>query len=207
MPRTRGVTPFRKAPGRYHHGDLQRALVQEAIRTIQSHGIAALTLRDVGTKLGVSRTAPYRHFADKQALLAAVAAEGFHMLRTALQTAWGDGSAAADGLDRMGHAYVRFAVEHSSHYRVMFSEIVRDRVMQTVTSPDTHAFQVLADAILAEQGAGRVREGDPHQIALYVWSVVHGVAMLAIDGMLPAAIELQRFVRFAIQRIHTGIAR
>ena len=72
----------------YHHGDLPRALLAEAVRTIQRHGIAALTLRHVGATLGVSRNALYRHFANKDALLHAVAAEGLRLLQVELQRAW-----------------------------------------------------------------------------------------------------------------------
>ena len=106
-PRRRPVRPVRRRPDRYHHGDLRRALLLEAVRTIHAEGAAALTLRDVGDRLGVSRTALYRHFADKQALLDEVAAEGFRMLRTALHEAWGRGGRA--GFDAMGVAYVHFA--------------------------------------------------------------------------------------------------
>jgi AcrR family transcriptional regulator len=205
MPPSRAARPDRKPAGRYHHGDLRRALLQEAVRTIHTRGITAVTLREVGQALGVSRTALYRHFADKQALLAAVAGEGFRTLRTALLAAWAEGGQGADGLDRMGLAYVRFAITHPSHYRVMFSGVVRDRVHETLTDPDTHAFQALVDAILEEQRAGRVRADDPQQLALYVWSVVHGVAMLALDGLLPGAPEVDAFTRFANERLRLGI--
>src|SRR5690349_18612179 len=78
----------RKRRDRYHHGDLHRALLQEAVRTIQTRGVEALTLRAAGQTLGVSRSALYRHFADKAALLRAVAQEGFRMLRLELVRAW-----------------------------------------------------------------------------------------------------------------------
>src|SRR5690242_7159210 len=98
-PRTR-----RKQPDRYHHGDLSHALLQEAVRTIQKDGVGALTLRGVGERLGVSRSALYRHYADKQALLAAVAGEGFRLLRAALLEAWDAGGHGRDGFERMGAA-------------------------------------------------------------------------------------------------------
>ena len=205
MATSRSTKPVRKPGGRYHHGDLPRAMVQEAVRTIQTRGISGLTLRDIGTALGVSRTALYRHFADKQALLMAVAAEGFRTLRFVLETASADREPSTDALNRLGFAYVRFAVTHPSHYRVMFSGVVRDRVNQTLTDPDAHAFEVLVVAIIAEQRAGRVRGDDPHQLALYLWSVVHGVAMLVLDGLLPPALDVETFVRFANARLRTGI--
>ena len=103
----------RKRANRYHHGDLSRALVQEALRTIEKGGVGALTLRAVGTKLGVSRTALYRHFADKSALLAAVATEGFRTLRLQTQEAWDSMAAAAKGWKRWGRP--TFALPSHTH--------------------------------------------------------------------------------------------
>src|SRR5262249_14471413 len=78
----------KKTAKAYHHGDLRRALLDEALRTIQMHGVEHVTLRTVGERLGVSRSALYRHFADKHALLAAVGKEGFRKLRKAIEDAW-----------------------------------------------------------------------------------------------------------------------
>src|SRR4029453_18346679 len=80
--------PRRKRAEQYHHGDLGRALIDQALRTIDRHGVEGLTLRGVGEALGVSRTALYRHFSDKQALIGAVAREGFRPFRRALVDAW-----------------------------------------------------------------------------------------------------------------------
>src|SRR3954463_12839413 len=102
----------------YHHGDLRRALLEEAVRIIAKKGVDALTLRSVGARLGVSRTALYRHFADKSALLAAVASEGFRMLRIQLLAAWDSHGRNGAAFEEMGTAYVRFAVANPSHYRV-----------------------------------------------------------------------------------------
>ena len=93
--------PARKRADRYHHGDLRRALLQAAVRTIHSHGIDGLTLRGVGSALGVSRTALYRHFTDKAALLAAVAGEGFRMPREETAAEWEDGKRGLRGFEAM----------------------------------------------------------------------------------------------------------
>ena len=190
----------------YHHGDLPRAMLQEAVRTIQTDGLAALTLRGVGARLGVSRTALYRHFADKQALLAAVAAEGFRTLRDDLLAAWQASPHGPARMDAMGVAYVRFAVTHPSHYRVMFGGAVPGDAEKTPADESTDAFAVLVDAIVAQQAAGFVRRDEPRQLALYVWAVVHGVAMLALDGMLPAAARPDWLMAFANERLRAGIA-
>lgn len=190
----------------YHHGDLRRALVEEALRTIQAEGVDALTLREVGRRLGVSRTALYRHFADKGALLAAVAREGFRTFREALRAAYMDDGGAHGGFIAMGRAYVRFAVTHPSHYRVMFGGFVdacdRDPALQ---DEGAGSFLVLVEAITAEQAAGRLRRDPPQQMARHVWAVVHGLAMLIIDGQLPAA-DMEASVDYALARLVDGIA-
>src|SRR5687768_1314674 len=101
MPQVRPRRLARKRPDHYHHGDLRHALLQAALRTIQQHGVEALTLRAVGQDLGVSRTALYRHFADKSALLAVVAQEGFRMLREALSAAWEQQGRGRAGFEAM----------------------------------------------------------------------------------------------------------
>src|ERR671918_777489 len=99
-----GLKPSRP----YHHGNLRRALLDEALATIRAEGVDGLTLREIGSRVGVSRTALYRHFADKRALLAAVATEGFRTLRQQLAAAWEEGGRQRRALDAMGIAYVRF---------------------------------------------------------------------------------------------------
>ena len=185
----------------YHHGDLPQAMLAEAVRTIQRHGIDELTLRGVGERLGVSRTALYRHFANKDALLQAVATEGFCMLQAALQDAWQRAGAGLPGFDAMGAAYIRFAVRHPAHYRVMFGS-----GPQAADADDSGAaFGTLVSAVETLQRAGKMRGEDSHQLALYVWSVVHGVAMLAIDGILRTPAEIEMLTQFAIERLRTGI--
>jgi len=197
----RGKGPPRLKQDRYHHGDLSRALLQEAVRTIEKGGVAALTLRAVGQRLGVSRTALYRHFADKSALLAAVASQGFRTLRDRTQAAWDEHGA----LQPMGAAYVRFAVAHPSYYRVMFGGFVKG------VAPDTDlareggaAFQVLVNAIVSLQKQGRLRHDHPLALAQYIWATVHGIAMLAIDGQLKQPID--EVIRFGLERLQTGIS-
>lgn len=192
--------------GRYHHGDLPRALLTEAVRIIQEQGVGALTLRGVGDRLGVSRTALYRHFRSKQALLGAVAAEGFRTLRAELLAAYDAGARGRPGFEEMGLAYVRFAMGHPSHYRVMFGGFVtRDDIDPDRSEVGGDAFQVLVDAITEQQEAGQVTADDPRLLAVYIWAVVHGVAMLALDGMLKRPVDAEALMDFANLRLRTGI--
>lgn len=179
------AAPERKARNRYHHGNLRQALIDQAVATIRDHGVAQLTLRDVGARLRVSRTALYRHFADKTALLAAVAAEGFRGFRSALVAGWEQGGRGRAGFMAMGHAYLRFAQANPSHYRVMFGGFVEHAACDPhlIAEADS-AFNVLVGALAELQAQGLARGGDVQGLAVFVWSAVHGAAMLAIDGQL-----------------------
>jgi AcrR family transcriptional regulator len=202
-----GARPRRKPRDRYHHGDLRRALLDEALRTIQQDGADALTLRTIGVRLGVSRTALYRHFTDKRALLSSVATEGFRLLTERLLNAWKAGGIR--GFNAMGVAYIRFAMGNPSHYRVMFGGFVDDGPRDDdLMRESTAAFQALVDAIVALQQEGAVRKDDALQLAQFIWAVVHGVSMLIIDGQLAHhRAPIDDLIQFAVERINTGVAR
>ena len=202
-----GSRRVKKRPDQYHHGDLRRALLEEALRTIQTHGVEALTLRAVGEKLGVSRTALYRHFSDKPTLLAAVGREGFRLLRVALTEAWEKGGRGREGFEAMGRAYVRFAAGHRSHYRVMFGGFVESCAKDEAFIEEAKsAFQVLVDALVEQQQLGLVRRDDPLLQARLIWSMVHGISMLVIDGQLRGQDERgEALNEYAIERIRDAI--
>jgi AcrR family transcriptional regulator len=190
----------------YHHGDLRRALLDEALRTIQTHGVEHLTLRTVGERLGVSRSALYRHFADKQSLLATVGKEGFRKLRQAIADAWERNGRGRIGFEAMAKAYVQFAVAHPSHYRVMFGGFIESAAKDDhFVAEAKAAFQVLVDALVEQQNAGDIRRDDPVLMARFVWALVHGTAMLLIDGQLPEAAQREALEPYAAERIYASI--
>jgi AcrR family transcriptional regulator len=190
----------------YHHGDLRRALLDEALRTIQTQGVEHLTLRTVGERLGVSRSALYRHFADKQSLLATVGREGFRKLRQVIADAWEKNGRGRLGFEAMGRAYMQFAVAHPSHYRVMFGRFIESAAKDDdFVAEAKAAFQVLVDALIEQQNAGGIRNDDPVQMARFVWAVVHGTAMLAIDGQVPGADQREALELYSVERIYASI--
>ena len=202
----RAVRTARRPARPYHHGNLRRGLIDEAVATIRAEGVEGLTLREIGARLGVSRTALYRHFADKRALLAAVATEGFRTLRQQLVAAWEDGGRGGGAFEAMGVTYVRFAVANPAHYRVMFGGSVDPKVSEPELAAEAAgAFEALVHALAALQRDRLMRDDDTVTMARFVWAVVHGVAMLAIDGQLrePGAVEV--LTRYAIARLGTGI--
>ena len=204
MPRS--TRAARKPDRPYHHGNLRRGLLDEALATIRAEGVDGLTLREIGARLGVSRTALYRHFADKRALLAAVATEGFRTLRQQLVAAWEEGGRGRAAFESMGVAYVRFAVANPSHYRVMFGGFVDPKACEPELAAEAAgAFQALVDALAALQRDAIMRAEDTVKMARFVWAVVHGVAMLGIDGQLREPGGVEELMRYALERLRTGI--
>ncbi len=196
-----------KTPAKpYHHGDLRRALLDEALRTIETEGVEHLTLRTVGAKLGVSRSALYRHFADKQSLLATVGKEGFCKLRQNLSDAWEANGHGRTGFEAMAKAYVQFAVAHPSHYRVMFGGFIESAAKDDhFMAEASAAFQVLVDSLVEQQNAGDIRPDDPVLMARFVWALVHGTAMLFIDGQLPEPAQREALEPYVAERIYASI--
>jgi AcrR family transcriptional regulator len=171
----------------YHHGNLRAALVEAAVGLVQREGVEALTLRGVARLAGVSSAAPYRHFADKRALLAAVAEEGFRLLARALRGAGGDGADPRARFRARGPAYVGFATTYPSHFRVMFGRELADRSGYAgLREAAQAAFDALVDGMKDAQAAGVVREGDPRELGLTAWAAMHGLATLLLDGRLQA---------------------
>lgn len=171
---------------KYHHGNLRRAMLDAALGLVEEEGAGALTLRATARRAGVSQAAPYRHFASKQALLAAVAEEGFRTMAQAMRAA-----SAAEGDDplarfrALGLAYVDFATTHPAHFRVMFGRAAADRsAYPSLQEAAGETFDLLVSAIADCQRAGFVRPGDPAELALAAWSATHGLASLWVDGQL-----------------------
>lgn len=173
----------------YHHGDLRRALTGAALDLIARHGPAGFTLREAARRAGVTHAAPYRHFAGKTALLAAVAEEGFAGMRASMLAALARaGADPATRLQALGVAYVRYAVAHPSHFRVMFGSEVADKTVYSgLAAAAAATFQLLVEAIDACQASGQIQPGPAEELAVPLWSIVHGLAGLVIDGQVPGA--------------------
>jgi AcrR family transcriptional regulator len=174
-----------KAETSYHHGNLRGALIKEALLMIAESGSASLSLRELARRVGVTPTAPYRHFVDREALLATVAEEGFRMMKEKMEV----GAREVDAniaLDKLGAAYLEFARTNPSHYRVMFGPFTA-RNKQEQKYPQLKAiagevFKLLVEVMERGQRQGKVRPGDPAELAESTWAMVHGLSSLLIDG-------------------------
>jgi AcrR family transcriptional regulator len=191
----------------YHHGNLREALLQGAVRVIAELGPAAFTLREVARRAGVSHNAPYRHFRDKDALLAAVAAEGFRELTRAMREAGARQSNALEKLKQSGLAYVAFALRRPEHFTVMFDAPVCSSKDPEYVQASNEAFDTLVAYIKNCQAGGQLPAGDTQERVLYAWSLVHGIAKLAVAERLPFRTKtaVLKFARFAINQSVAGV--
>jgi AcrR family transcriptional regulator len=168
----------------YHHVELKQTLLDAAVVLIAEVGPQAFTLREVARRAGVSHNAPYRHFQDKDDLLAAVAAQGFDRLTESMQKAMQKGRTASERLRLAGRGYVQFALRWPRHIFVMF-DAPASTTLPEYTAAAQRAFQTLLNAIAAVQAEGDLPKGDPQAYAVVAWAGVHGLSKLAISGRLP----------------------
>ncbi|OYV70934.1 MAG: hypothetical protein B7Z67_02520 [Acidiphilium sp. 21-60-14] len=165
---------------KYHHGDLRHGLIKAGRALLCDHGVAGLTLRATAREAGVSATAAYRHFADKEALLTAIAADGFVALETALRAA-DDHPDDRTAMRQQGVAYVQFAIANPNLVRLMFGGVIhQDGIGQA------------AFAVLAHRVAQCVGPENAETVTLGAWSIVHGLTALILDQRIktndPAAL-------------------
>jgi AcrR family transcriptional regulator len=172
------VAPMEKAANAYHHGDLRAALIAAARHVLETARPEAITLKSLAHRLGVSQPAPYRHFASRDALLAAVAADGFERFRDALVAAR-DGARENEAFLKSCLAYLEFARANRGVYRLMFaSQLLREADDEALDRAASAAFDFLLEGAARIAPPERVRA-----IAVWIWSTLHGLAMLEAEGL------------------------
>jgi len=170
------MSPARNA---YHHGELREALLESAETLLEAKGPTGLSLRKLGRQLGVTPGAPYRHFEDKDALLAALTTSGFQRLRQMMLDAQRDAADAEDRLRLAGVGYLEFASNHPELFRLMFGWMPARDVPELYESGDA-AFAVLEEVLGACEAEGLL-SGHAADSVLLAWSSIHGAAFLLID--------------------------
>ncbi|MFT3965968.1 MAG: TetR/AcrR family transcriptional regulator [Sphingobium sp.] len=165
----------------YHHGDLRAALVAEGLRLLADRDADSLSLREVARAVGVSATSVYRHFPDKEALMTALALEGLARLGAAQRIAGEEAGGGEAGFAATGRAYVRFALANPALFRLIFAS----PALAAEKAKDS--FVAEADSLLhANAAAAAARKGgEPDIRAVQAWALVHGLAMLMLDGQVP----------------------
>ena len=170
----------------YHHGDLRGALVKAAVTKIERGGYENLSLRELAESLGVSRAAPYRHFADRRALLAAVAADGFDRLTAIYRNAIANGKTPQARLAAAGRAYLAFAAERPQLFRLMF---VSDLLGQSMAPPDPALIKSAGESYVVFEGLVAATLDHPNDraikaAAIAIMSTSYGFALLRMNDRL-----------------------
>jgi len=167
----------------YHHGDLRAALIEAGLRLIEERTADDVGLREAARAVGVSATAVYRHFPDKAAFLAALAAEGLARLADVQRAAFEAAGGGAAGFNETGRAYVRFALANPGLFRLIFSKSPRPDCPNWAEHDDDAMRMLLQNAerlVAADRGPEAARA-----FALRAWALVHGLAVLMLDGQVP----------------------
>ena len=168
----------------YHHGNLREALVRAALELIAQKGPAGFTFADAARWAGVSSAAPYRHFRDRDALLADVARRGFELLEAALLRAWDDGRPDPyRAFENVGRAYLAFARDEPAHYSAMFEAGIPLDADPGLREASNRAFDVLrrASEVLSSRLPAE-RRPPALMMSLHVWALSHGIASLFARG-------------------------
>jgi len=184
-------------PKPYHHGDLHQEILCSACELLEENNIASLSLRAVAKKVGVSHTAPYRHFKDKESLLAGIAKLGFDELALQMQDAvkcYPHDPAAQ--MQEAGHRYVQMAINSPQCTQLMFGGILpRNDTYPELRASGDMAFDGLKAIIEEGQSQNVFKQGDVEELALAAWAGIHGLSLLLIGGNLPEILSIPTDIR------------
>ena len=191
----------------YHHGDLKNALIKVGVDILAKEGVSGLSLRKVASKAGVSHSAPYSHFADKQALIAAISTEGFRQLYERVSAVAEEfKTKPSRQLVEVAWAYVQFALDDRDRFKVMFSGILeKEREYPEFVAEAQRNFQLVKMIVEANQAAGVLRSGPSDLVALSAWGIIHGFIMLLLEGQISHTVleqmSLRDLVEFQLKQI------
>ena len=207
----KGAPAGRSQKRAYHHGNLRRALVDEALRLAAEGGIEAVNIREAARRAGVSPGAPFRHFADRGALLAAVAAEAQRRFRAEIEIALREAS-ADDPLAQfraIGLAYLRWAMRNPTYFEVISDGRVFDHEESGALSDDNKEIMALVDRVLSEAvNKGQLSSGDVDKVRIAGRALVYGFARMAIDGHFARwGVDTDRAEATAVAMLDFFIAR
>jgi AcrR family transcriptional regulator len=179
---------------KYHHGDLENALIKAGVEILAQEGLGGLSLRKVAKRAGVSHSAPYAHFKDRQSLIAAISTEGFKQLYAELDAAiepYADDP--KQQLMEGAYAYVQFAMHYTDTFKIMFSGVLeKEKEYPSFVEASRKTFERVVEVVRACQNAGILRSAPAEVMAVSVWGQVHGVISLALEGQISHTV-LDRF--------------
>ena len=192
-----------KSKHQYHHGNLREALIDTSIAIIQKDGIEGLSLRKLAEQLGVSRMAPYHHFKDKNALLAAVALQGFEHLTSLLTNVFDEETPIKEQLRHAVKQYLNFAVKHATQYDLMFGrKLWGNPEMDDFQRQAKDCFRLYVRLFEQLKQSGHLsNEDEPLRLAQLLWATMHGLAKLTEEGLFSISGALDDITDYALNRI------
>jgi AcrR family transcriptional regulator len=194
---------------KYHHGDLKQALIESGMKILKEEGVNALTLRSAARAAGVSHSAPYSHFADKQALLAAISTMGFNDLYDRITTTVMEfRNSPRELLTETGWTYIQFAVSETNCFKLMFSGILEDEhSYPEFMAAVQKTYQKLVDVVVICQEGKVLRSGPQEENAIAVWSLVHGFVSLYLEQQIPGRVlekyQLKKLLINTLRQLQT----
>jgi len=170
----------------YHHGDLKNALIKAGTAILASEGLGGLSLRKVAKQAGVSHAAPYSHFRDKQALIAAISTEGFKQLFSQMESVRKAHQTNPETLlVETAWAFVQFALNAPDRFKLMFSSVLeKEKAYPDFVEISQKNFRQVVEIVEICQGAEILKSGDSELIALSLWGTVHGFISLLLEGQI-----------------------
>jgi AcrR family transcriptional regulator len=192
---------------KYHHGDLKNALIKAGVEILAKEGVGGLSLRKVAQHAGVSHSAPYAHFPDKQSLIAAISTEGFNQLYTELEAAVSPHSKnPKKQLIEGAKAYVRFAEKNTDTFKIMFSGVLeKEKDYPSFVEISSKTFGLVIGMVRVCQDAGILPSISAERMAVSIWGQVHGIVSLALEGQIPHTVlardSIQDMVSFSIEQL------
>jgi AcrR family transcriptional regulator len=187
---------------KYHHGDLREALIAETLEMLRNDEGSLIGFRELARRLDVSRTAPYRHFESVEHLLAVVAEEGYRKFVTALEQVTGNQiNTSKERVLQLGVAYINFALDNSSHYRLMFDpKFFQDDRFKEIKQLSSISFGILKQAVASCLPADAT-DAEATHMANLAWAMVHGMARLFIDGQWNRIRARQEFIHESCRKL------
>jgi AcrR family transcriptional regulator len=187
----------------YHHGDLKAELIKKGLKILDEEGYEAFSMRKVAKACNVSQTAPYRHFKDKNDLIKAIAVTALQEFNQSLEKAFSEEGDPKNQLKAMGRYYISFFAENPEYMRLLFfsnaQAWMREAVMNECQSEDEHPYSALEKAVRNYKAACPDDERSEEELIVYCWGLVHGIAVLMVNGELPSGEDAMALVERVVQ--------
>lgn len=193
----------------YHHGNLKEALIETALEMVCEENIETFTVRELTRRLGTSRSAIYRHFDSKDELIKAVIRAGFDKLtQKFLPVLQAEGIDTLERLHMLGLTYLRFAMENTALFRTLFGEQVRNQREESCdieNEVEAASFHALVSLVSRAQEEGLLRREDTMLQSAVIWAMIHGLAVLIIDGHLLVQENIEKIYEMSYRMLLEGL--